>query len=281
MWDRIDYTFSVMGHSWGLLQRQRSLIVFPLLSAISCLLVILTFLVPLGFAGKVDYLLSEHERVKAGVSPVLAYGVTFVFYVVNYFVIVFFNAALVACAAKHMAGEETSFSDGLKMAAARLPQIFGWAVLSASVGVLFRVIENTHEKAGDIVASILGTAWTLMTYLVVPALVVEGYGPLDAVSASTRMLKKTWGDQLVSGVAFGLLAFGLMAPAIIALIWASATGHGSTLLIAGCVSWLVVVACAQSALETIFQTSLYLYSRDGQAPAGFPSAMLGRACAKA
>ncbi len=281
MWNRIDYTFSVMGHSWGLLQRQRSLLLFPLLSAISCALVILTFMVPLGFAGKLDYLLSEHERVKAGVSPVVAYGVTFLFYVVNYFVIVFFNAALVGCAARHMAGDETSFTDGLKIAAARTPQIFGWAVLAASVGMIFHIIENAHEKAGQVITAILGTAWTLMTYLVVPALVVEGYGPLDAVSASTRMLKKTWGDQLVSGVAFGLISFGLMTPAILILFIAMFGGHPSTLLVVGCVSWIVLVACVQSALETIFQASLYIYSRDGQAPAGFPEGVLSRACARA
>ena len=34
------------------------------------------------------------------------------------------------------------------MAIARLPQIFAWALVSATVGVLLKVIENAHEKVG-------------------------------------------------------------------------------------------------------------------------------------
>lgn len=281
-WDRIDYTFSVMGHSWGLLQRQKSLLLFPLLAGISCALVIFSFLVPLGFAGKLDYLLSEHERVKAGVSPVLAYGVTFLFYVANYFVIVFFNSALVGCAARQMAGGETSLGDGLAIAAARLPQIFGWAVLSASVGLLLRVIENTHEKAGQIIASLLGSAWTLMTFLVVPALVVDGLGPVDAVTTSTKLLRKTWGDQLVSNFGFGMIFLAVGIPGWAALVYAFVDGPASrhAVLIGWAIAYLVLVACVQSALETIFQTSIYLYTRDGRAPSGMPENLLARACAK-
>ena len=50
---------------------------------------------------------------------------------------------------------------------------------------------------GRIVASLFGLAWNIVTYLVVPILVVEGIGPIEAVKRSGALLKKTWGEQIV------------------------------------------------------------------------------------
>jgi len=123
----------------------------------------------------------------------------------------------------------------------------------------------------------------MMTFLVVPALVVDGMGPLDAVSASTRLLRKTWGDQLVSNFGFGMVFFALGLPAWIAVIYVLVEGRPSlhVPILALAVGYLILLACVQSALHTIFQCSLYLYTRDGQAPLGFPKGLLDRAVVRA
>lgn len=68
-----------------------------------------------------------------------------------------------------------------------------------------RIIEERSEKLGQIVAWLLGTAWTLMTYFVVPVLVFEEHGVVDSVKRSTGLFKETWGKKFASSFSFGLI----------------------------------------------------------------------------
>ena len=83
-------------------------------------------------------------------QPVWTYLVAFAYYFCNYFVIVFFNAALISCALLQFHGETPTLGDGLRAAWSRLPQILAWALVSATVGMLLKAVENVHEKAGQI-----------------------------------------------------------------------------------------------------------------------------------
>ena len=141
---------------------------------------------------------------------------SFFFYFCNYFVITFFNAAIVACAFLRMeGGGEPSIGDGFREALARVPLIIGWAFLAATVGLVLRIIEDRSPKVGAFVAGLLGMAFSVVSFLVVPVLVIERKGPFSALKESTKLLKGTWGDQLVGNFSFGSI-FGLLSlPAII------------------------------------------------------------------
>src|SRR5262249_4768139 len=153
--------------SWQVLLMDKKLILFPIMSGICCLIVLLSFLTPFLIAPP-DWIVKGQ-----GVPPVWFYLVAFLFYFVNYFVIVFFNAALVSCAFIRFPGGTPTIGDGMRAAVSRLPQILAWALVSATVGMLLKAVENVHEKAGEIISAILGTVWTVITYFVVPVLVVE------------------------------------------------------------------------------------------------------------
>src|SRR5436190_24108713 len=113
-----------------------------------------------------------------------------------------------------MGGGEPTVADGFRAASARLPVIAGWALVSATVGVVLRIIEDRSEKVGRFVAGLLGMAWTLVSFLVIPILVVENKGPLLALKESTKLLKKTWGEQLTGSFSFGLVFFLMSIPAV-------------------------------------------------------------------
>src|SRR5207247_81709 len=97
--------------------------------------------------------------------------------------------------------------DGFRVAIQRLPQILAWSLLSAVVGLLLKVIENSHKRAGQIVSAILGTAWSVTTYFVVPVLCVERVGPFAAVKRSVQTLKDTWGEGIIGNGGMGLVNF--------------------------------------------------------------------------
>src|SRR5262249_19792659 len=115
-------------------------------------------------------------------------------------------------------GQEPTLGDGFRAAFARFPQIFAWALVSATVGVLLKVIENAHEKAGEVIAAILGTAWTVLTFFVVPVLGVEKLGPFGAIRRSVALLRKAWGEALIGGIGLGLFKFLLFLPGLLLLI---------------------------------------------------------------
>jgi Family of unknown function (DUF6159) len=155
----------------------------------------------------------------------------------------------------------------------QLPQILAWALVSATVGLILKIIENAHEKAGQFVSALLGTAWTVLTYFVVPVLVVEKLGPLDAIKRSMSILRKTWGEALVGNWGIGLFILLLMLPAI--LIFAVALGlfgvapaaGGAAIVLA--VLYLALASAAGSALHGIYLGALYQYAAFNRVPDGF------------
>jgi hypothetical protein len=157
--------------------------------------------------------------------------------------------------------------------------IAGWALVSATVGLVLRMIEDRSAKIGQIVAGLLGMAWTVVSFLVVPILVIENKGPIAALKDSTTLLKKTWGEQLVSNFSFGMIFFLLGIPAFGLILLGILLGN--TLAMVACIAlavvYLIVLALVQSALQAIFQTALYLYARDGRVPDGFRAEVLGNA----
>jgi hypothetical protein len=272
---KIARTWELMGESWQVLKQDKSLLVLPFISGICCLLLMASFAVPIF----VTHAWTPPARDAATLQQVFYYGTVFVFYVCNYFIIVFFNAAIVACAAARMGGGEPTIGDGLRAAASRLPVIVGWAVVSATVGLILQIIEDRSDKIGQIVASLLGMAWTIMSFLVVPVLVMENKNPFAALQESSALLKRTWGEQLVSNFSFHGIFFLLMLPAFVLVGLAFYLG-GPVVGIAAAVlgaMYLIILALIQSALQTIFQTALYLYARDGVVPEGFNADVLGTA----
>jgi hypothetical protein len=285
MFERISNGFSLAGSTWRVLVKDKHLLAFPIVSGFLFTLVVISFVVPL--ATLVDWNQFQQQLQKNNNKPpVWVYAVSFAFYFCNYFVIVFCNSALVSCALLRFNGETPRLSDGFRMALARLPQIFAWALVSATVGVLLNVIENIHEKVGEIVAALLGTAWSVMTFFVVPVLVVEKVGPMAAVGRSLSLLRKTWGEALVGHMGLNFILFLLAIPCVILLIVGVvvlANGMvplGIALLVAGGIAFLLQMAVS-SALHTIFLAALYQYAADNRVPEGFDRNVLASAFGRA
>jgi hypothetical protein len=268
-----------MGASWGVLKQDKELLVFPLISGISCLLVLASFAVPLWYTGT--------WRPPGGDAhwqrQVAYYGVLFLFYLCNFTVITFFNTAIIAGAIERMSGGDPTVASCLSAAFSRLSLIFGWALVSATVGLVLRMIEDRSEKIGSFVAGLLGMGWAIASYLAVPILVAERKGPIDALKGSAQLLKKTWGEQLVGNFSFGFVFFLLSIPAYLAIALAVYAGLAMKQIplaavgVAVGVGYLIVLALVQSALQSIFQAALYLHTRQKLDPKLYPDNLLADA----
>ncbi len=284
--DRISNSFALARSSWRVLWTDKQLVVFPIVSGIACLLVLASFAAPFFFVPDLFDSLFDNANANNNnnQTPTWMYVAgaiyAFAFYFCNYFVIVFCNSALVSCAMIRFNGGTPSLKDGFGMAIRRLPQIAAWAAVSATVGMLLKAIER-HEKVGAIISSLLGTAWTIMTYFVVPVLVVENVGPFKAIVRSIAILKRTWGEALVGGFGLGFFKMLLLIPGFIVLIAGVALCTvspvaGIPAIIAG-VLCLLLAAAVGAALDGVFLTALYQYATDGAIPGEFDRATLGGA----
>ena len=271
MFDRISNGMALARSSWAVLVKDKHLLLFPVISGFLFLVVLASFGVPLAL---VSDQIQQQVKNNNGKLPIWLYAVAFAFYFCSYFVIIFCNSALISCAMMRFNGQEPSVGDGFRMAMARLPQIFAWAFVSATVGLLLKVIENAHEKVGYYVSMILGAAWSIMTFFVVPVLVVEKTGPIEAVGRSVSLLKKTWGEALVGRLGLGFFLFLLFIPVLLILVLgvlalsSGATAAGVALLIVGVIA-LLLHSAISSALNTILLAALYQYASDDRVPDGF------------
>jgi hypothetical protein len=273
--DRIANSWRLAKSSWHVLVQDKKLLIFPVLSGLACLLVLISFLAPIvGIAIAIgpDRMFDKDNPQQTW----WAYPVLFAYYFCNYFVVVFCNSALVSCAMMHFHGERPTLRDGLRAAWARLPQIVLWSLVAATVGVLLRAIESTNRRVGELVAALLGTAWTVMTYFVVPVIVMEKANPFQAIGRSLGILRKTWGEALVGNLGLGLFKFLLALPLLLLILAGVALcaaggpliGAGAAVLLLAAVYFLVYLAVV-SALGTIYLSALYQYAAFDAVPAGF------------
>jgi Family of unknown function (DUF6159) len=130
MFERLSNGWHLAKESWHVLKMDKELLVFPFVSGISCMFVLASFALPLWNSQYASVIFDEG---KIPNDPI-AYLILFAFYAVNYFVIVFFNSALVACAIIRFRGGDPTLGDGFRASFNRLPQIAMWALASATVG---------------------------------------------------------------------------------------------------------------------------------------------------
>ena len=277
MFERLSRSWGLIKASAGVLAKDKELLVFPLLSAACTLLVAAAFLLPALGLGALDGL-----GAGGGVS-FAAYLLAFLFYLVQYFVIFFFNTALVGAAMIRLEGGDPTLRDGLRIASGKLVPILGYAAIAATVGMLLRAVQERAGFIGKLVSGALGVAWTLASFLVVPVLVARDIGPIDAVKESALLLKKTWGENLIGqggvGLVFGLLFFLLALVGVAAIVAAAMTGSGTliVLVVALVIAAMLLAALIQAALAGIYSAALYRYAVGEGGSEGFDAQLLGQA----
>ena len=257
-------TWELAKLSWGVLREDRKLVLFPIFSGVA-LLILAVLLSGVGQGlGTFERLGAEQAQPTSSDIVLLAIA-----YFLLALVIIYFNSALVGAAMVRLAGGTPTLGDGFRLANQRLPQIVGWALISATVGLILQALRNQSRDnmLGQIAVSIVGGVWAYLTFFVVPILVAEGIGPIAAIRQSGSLFKRTWGEQVVANFGFGILSF------LAALVGAiPAVLVGSLSPAAGIAVGVVTVGAAiavVNAMEAIFKAALYGYVADGQIGEGF------------
>ena len=220
---------------------------------------------------------STHDQTTMEFNPAMI-----VVYVVAAMVLgviaVFFNGALVAGAHERLTGGDPTVRSAIGRAFARIGGLVPWAIITTTVGLVLQALRDRAGWLGRIVTHMLEMAWEVVTFLTVPAIVIDNLGAVSGLKQSASLLRRTWGENIAARVGFGLLGFVLIIPA--AIIAGLFIASGWTVLMAigiiAAAAWVAIVMVVLTALNAIFQTALYLYATTGTAPSGFEQAPLAQ-----
>jgi Family of unknown function (DUF6159) len=267
---RIARSWELVKQSFAILKSDKELMLLPIASAISCVVVSVVILAggALAFLPEIKTSLATNARWQPN-DPRM-WVCLFIFYLANYFVIVFFNVALVTAASSRLAGGQATINDGLQAAWERKGRIFEWALLAATVGILLRMMEERMSWIGRLVVRLIGVAWTLASYFVVPVLAAEDLGPVEALKRSAHVFRETWGEKVVGGFSFGLIFMLLALPGIaLPLLGAALSPAGMVVGSVLMVLYWLLLGVVSAATEGIFTAALYRYAITKQVSAGF------------
>lgn len=266
--NRIKRSWKLAQASLEVLKQDKELLIFPIISSIVMIFVTLTFLIPTLLGNVFDTILNTG-------FPVFGYVVLFLFYLVQYFVVYFNSTALVGAAMIRLRGGDPTVKDGFQIALSRVLPIAGWALVSATVGLLLNMLSRNSKKKGgglgSIISSLLGAAWNVVTFLVVPVIAVEGIGPFKAIKRSWNLLKRSWGEQIAGTLSIGLV-FALIG--ILGGLLLAGFGVGLSFLLESIlpgilfggllVLFILALSLLSSTLSGIFTASVYAYAAENQ-----------------
>jgi len=278
---RLQNGIDITSESWQVLLRDRQLLVFPILSTMSAILIVCTVASALLFPAELNRWLTElvvsfgYDATDVPVVWLFAFAGLFVALFIQHFIVIYCNTALVGCVLIRFSGGEPTIKDGIRIATKRLPQIVAWAALTSVVGAILSSLERRLGFFGQLVMLVIGLSWIVACYFVVPVLAQEGTGPITAIKRSVGLLQKTWGEGLTGNIVIAVTSF-FAKTILIALLGAGLLlAHLSDSFDLAVVTVAVFLLCAisltifTSTLRQIFLAGLYTYAQTGSVPHGF------------
>ncbi len=246
-------TWSITKTSMSVLRKDKELLLFPVMAGIGVLIIAGIAAAVLASIGTFDRLdtAGEESQLKAGDIIVGVVALVAAMFVINYF-----NAALMGAARHRLKGGDPNVRTGFAAVNKHIGAVFGWSVISAIIFILLTYIRGkTDSFLGRILVDMVGAVWAYMTFFVVPILIVEGVGPIEAIKRSKIYFSRTWGEQLVSGFGFGIIRMIALLPAIAA--GAILAPISPVAAIIAVVPLAGIALAVVNALEGIFKMALY------------------------
>lgn len=243
MFERLSRSCALTMACWKVLAQDKELQTLPLMSVAALCAVIASFFVPF---------LATHPSIGSLArtldDPSLRFYVgVLLLFVFIHLVIGFFNAALITVALERFDGEPVTASEGLRLAAAKLPNLVVYSMVAAGSGLT-------------------RSAWRVASRLAVPVLTAENVGPTEAVERSASLHRKCWGESIVGRAEIGFLASlaSMVAAAIGLSLMLLGALDASVDLVMGAGAFLVVgltgITLVSETLQAIYSVALYRFA---------------------
>lgn len=256
-------SFGLVKESFSVLKKDKELMLFPIISGVAGIMLLIPFL-----------LLMFSASLFGDAGGLISYLLTFIYYLLSYFIVIFFNTGLIACANIRLNGGDPKFKDGIDIALKNIGKIFVWALISATIGMILRWLSEKSGFIGRIIIGLIGMAWSLLTFFVVPVMILDKVSVTDSIKKSGALFKKAWGENVVGqfsmGLAFFLFALLGIIPFVIGIMSAFSGSLALMVVFIGIafLYWLIL-GILNASLSGIFLAALYNYVTKGTVVSGF------------
>jgi hypothetical protein len=262
MFQRIKHGWQLTKKSWAVIREHPSLAKLPLIGGLLALATALVLVVP-GL-----FLINAQADAARAVGFVLIAVGSFT----ASFIVIYHNVILAAAANDALQGREPDIGAARAVARRRAPTIAAWALVSAIVSIAFTILRDRGGTIGRIAASLGSAVWSLVTFLVIPVVALEGIGPIEAIKRSTNLTKRRWGQQVTGNIVIGgistvvtIIGVVLAAGGIFLIL-----GGGAAAIIGGILAVVglgiaVAGAVFGGATKGVFGVALYHFAAEDQA----------------
>jgi len=249
-----------MKASWAVLRQDKELLLLPIISGLCAIAVMVSFAFPV-----ISIIVAANENALPGEVnyPPLALVIAFIGYLLVTFVGMFFNSALIHAANQRMEGGDPTLGSALAGAWSRVAKILAWAMVAATVSIIIAQLQERFGLIGRLLGFLAGTAWTVVTFLVLPVIIIEDQEPIESAKRSAQLLRRSWGEGLAGHISLGVINF-LVAGFAIGIILLGLLINPALIVLTGPVALLAIVISfiVMSALSTVFQTALYRHAAE-------------------
>ncbi len=298
---RFQRSWLLFKSSLSIIARNKKLLVFPVVIFSMTVIIVLFFLAPpLLRPTGYSYTQAEHWRAishslftqsdgqqgahSGGFTPEAIVYLVFLYFVAMFFA-TFFNVAFYNEILAALGGQPVSIRRGLKFACTRWRAVLMWSLLAGLVGLVIKAIEQRLELAGQIIARLIGLAWSVASVFVIPIIVREeaGANPVNMLKKSAGFLKRTWGEALIGYVGLSFANVLIMIASIVLLtgaLFASSALNNFWLFGIVLVLWLFTIFAwgyLTSVASQVYKGALYLYASEGVIPEPYNQEMLNMA----
>lgn len=138
---------------------------------------------------------------------------------------IYFQTAIVIGAQTRIDGNDPTIAYVLREALKRLSNILKWSLITTTVGVLLRALSDERNPLSRIAALVLSISWAIVSFFVLPIVVLEDKSPRVALAESKQLITEKWGKVWRSNIRMDLplIALMLLGFALFTLgIWNSA-----------------------------------------------------------
>jgi hypothetical protein len=267
--ERVARGFRLIGVSWRALRLDPELMVFPFVAGVLTFLafaMLFSLLHGIGFSNWTEETLLELPKWEI-----------WLFYAMTYFIGVFCQAGVVACATMRFDGHDPRLSDGVAAATRRAVPLAGWAIVAATVALFLRWLENfvagKAGRAGRVAVGMIDIAWRVATYFAVPVILFEDAGPFRAVKRSGHIFKRNWRETFAGTLGMGL-AWMIVYILLLLLTVGLALFVGMVAVYIGIAAY-IGLAVVSFTLSGIYNAALYRYAVMGEPPVPFSYADVG------
>lgn len=257
---RFGRSWQLMKTSLGVLRKDKEIMIFPILSFITCAIILATFFLGFWFLG----------------TSSIWYVFMIPLYLVLFFIVIFFNTAIIACANIRLTGGDPTVSDGLRIAAQHIGSIFIWALISATIGMILQAVRNRAGWVGKLIAGLVGIAWAYVTFFIIPVLIYENIGVIPSIRRSASLFKQTWGETIIGSFGFGVIFVLLALLGIIPIVIGAIIGSVIGIIIGFIIAFFywAFIGIIASATNGIYVAALYQFATKKQLPAEFDASLI-------